>query len=355
MKYFIRGLCFMLVPIIVRCVLAFLRQPKKAEKGKVYLPKFFLIFGVITSIIFLIPTIITAFSDEPVWLPILFLTFSLLGAILTIVYVNCRISYDEDGFVHKSFFGIKRNFTYDQVTAIKRDLHENYIYVGKHRVMIDEFAVGGDDFIGLVEKKYDALHDGKHIPTVKGRDIFNGNVKDATGFITVYVIGGIACIVFLLAFIHLIYTPSTINNTIEQQVIFESCVVDGNKIKLISSDNQLYEIHYADRLLCTDTIKSLCNGKTVVTTYSDHVTPRYKPDYYLIEALRYENDYLLSFDEMNKADRQGYGPFMLVPVLMIIMWGAFVAGSIIVGRNPNKYGKKVVKLFFKESHINVKL
>ncbi|MBP3333641.1 MAG: hypothetical protein J6M35_06295, partial [Clostridia bacterium] len=117
MEYIVRGLSFLIIPIIVSGVLAFLRQPKKAEKEKVYLPKFFVILGLITSTIFLIPTLITAFLDEPIWVPILFLAFSLLGASFIIAFVNCRVSYDEDGFVAKNFFGVKRKFTYDQVTA----------------------------------------------------------------------------------------------------------------------------------------------------------------------------------------------------------------------------------------------
>lgn len=152
MEYIIRGLSFFIMPIIVSGVLAFLRQLKKAERGKVYLPKIFVILGLITSTIFFIPTIITAFSDEPIWIPILFFILSLLGTCFIIAFVNCRVSYDEDGFVAKNFFGIKRKFTYDQVTAIKENMHEDYIYLGKRKVMIDEVSVGGIEFIAYVRK-----------------------------------------------------------------------------------------------------------------------------------------------------------------------------------------------------------
>lgn len=94
MSYIICGLTFLLIPIIVSGVIGFLRQPKQAEDGKVYLPKFLAILGAIASAIFLIPAIITAFSDEPLWVPILFLLLSSLGATLIIAFVNCRITYD---------------------------------------------------------------------------------------------------------------------------------------------------------------------------------------------------------------------------------------------------------------------
>ena len=76
MRYIISGLTFLLIPIIVNGVLGYLRQPKQAEDGKVYLPKFLAILGAIATAILFIPTVITAFSDEPLWVPILFLLFS---------------------------------------------------------------------------------------------------------------------------------------------------------------------------------------------------------------------------------------------------------------------------------------
>ena len=52
MEYVIRGLTFALIPLIVGGVLAILRRPKKAEKGKVYLSKALAIVGVICSAFF---------------------------------------------------------------------------------------------------------------------------------------------------------------------------------------------------------------------------------------------------------------------------------------------------------------
>ena len=106
MEYVVRGLGFLIIPIIVNGVLSLLMHPKKAEKGKVYLPKFFVIIGLIISIFFLIPTIITAFSDEPIWVPLFFLALSLLGTSFIIAFINCRITYDENGFIVKNFFGV---------------------------------------------------------------------------------------------------------------------------------------------------------------------------------------------------------------------------------------------------------
>ena len=60
---------------------------------------------------------------------------------------------------------------------------------------------------------------------------------------------------------------------------------------------------------------------------------------------------LLSFDETNRWHQEEYWPLIFFPVIFAIVWGAFVAGSIIVGRNPKKFSKKVIKLFFKDGYV----
>ena len=214
--FIIRALTFALIPIIVNGVFAFLRKPEEAEKGKVHLPKFFAILGTISSSIFLVPAIITAFSDGDVWVPVCFLTFSLLGATLIIAFMNCRISYDDDGFVAKTFFGIKRRVSYDQVTAIKENMHETYIYVGKRRVMVDEFSIGGKDFINLVKKKYRTFNNGQSLPkiTKTKNDIFNGHVKDVTGVYVAYVLVTVLLVGLVIVSFYDVFIPKNEDNTI---------------------------------------------------------------------------------------------------------------------------------------------
>lgn len=355
MEYFIRVLSFAIIPIIVSGVLAFLRQPKKAEKGKVYLPKFFALIGLLTATVFLIPTIITAFSDEPIWVSIVFFAFSLLCTTLIIAFINCRVTYDEDGFVAKNFFGVKRKFTYDQVTGIKENMHEDYIYIGKRKAVIDEFSVGGTEFIAYVRKRYRTMHNGQTLPEIRKtkHDIFNGNVNDVFGFMFAYILISVFIVAFAIFLVWSIYfTPSTIDNTIEQEVIFASCDIKKDEIVLITSDNQLYKIRRMGEGINTEGIESICDGKTSVTTYSKQVTPDDEEDYYSVKAILREDTYLLSFEETNRWHREEYQLLLLFPVVFAILWGSYIAGSIIVGRNPKKYSKKIVRLFFKDGYVN---
>lgn len=47
MEYVIRGLGFLITPIVVSGTIAFLRQPKEAQKERVYLPKIIVALGSI--------------------------------------------------------------------------------------------------------------------------------------------------------------------------------------------------------------------------------------------------------------------------------------------------------------------
>ena len=354
MAYVIRALGFLLIPVIVSGVITVLRQPKKAKKGKVYLPALLAIIGIIGCTGFLIPTLITAFTEETPWISLGFLAFSLLGASLIVAVVNCRVSYDQDGFVAKNFWGIKRKYTYDQVTAIKEGMHEDYLYVGKRRIMIDEFAIGGAEFIGFVSKKYRATHGGRNLPVVRKTkgDIFNGNVEDVFGFMFAYISVGVLCVVFLIFIIWSVYFQQyTAENTIMQQVTFNSYTVQKQNIVLDAGADLPYKVNTGGRDFDADKIKALCDGKTAYTVYVKEITPDDSQDYYMIKAIMQGEEYELSFEQTNAQHVQENRVLIIFPVAFAVLWGIYVFLSIRVGRNPQKYSKRVIRLFFRDGYV----
>ena len=348
MEYVIRALTFALIPLIVSGVLSLLRRPKKAERGKVFIPKFFAILGSICSGIFLIPTFICAFSDEPIWTTIIFLLFSMLGASLIVAYINCKISYDEEGFTAKSFFGIKRRFTYDQITGMKENIHETCLYMGKRRIMIDEFATGGMEFIWFADQKYRKLHK-KSIPEIpNAKDIFNGNIECPGEFIFVFVL--VAVVIIGVTIMGCCTTFHTVSNTTKQPAVFQSFRIEDNTLILQDSDGEIYKISHADQLQ-TEKITSVCDGKTEVIVYGK----QYKLDEgitnYSVKAIAHRDIYLLSFRETNRLEYLEALPILLILLALNLIWGIFVACAIIVGRNPTKYSPQIVKIFFKPEYV----
>ena len=349
-----RYIRFIIIPILINGFLVLLRRPKEAKEGKVYLPKFLAVVGLITSTFFLVLSFISAYSGKAYGASVGFFCFSLLGAAFVIAFVNCRISYDQDGFVAKNFFGIKRKYTYDQVTAIEEKWGDEYVYMGKRRVLVAELSVGGNNFINLVKKKYRAIHNGEFIPKIqnKKRDIFNGNVKDAPAFIIAYAIFGVA-ILALSAFLvwDFYLTPRTLDDTVEQQVIFETWEAYDKDIVLTSYDGRIYKINNADESFGAERLNVICDGKTVVTTYADEYTTDDGVVYYSLAAILNGDTYILSVDEINSMHRQAVFPVMLIAIAMVIVWAALFMATIVVGRDPKKYGKKIVGLFFQKGYV----
>lgn len=356
MKYIFGTFGLVIIPFIVNGILSYLKYPVKAEKGKVYLPKFIVILGTIVSVLFFIPMMITVFTHKAFWITCIFLFFSLLGVSLIIAFMNCRIEYNEKDFIVKNFFGIKRKYTYDRIDAIKADMHEDYLIIGKHRVLIDEFAVGGHDFITFVRKQYRKLHNGKALPIIKKGKwdiIFNGNVNNAGEFIFIYALL-IVVIIGLGIFMSykIWFDPYSADNTIEQNVIFVTGIADGDDYIMTDKQENTYKLNYLNKCLNRDKIKSICDSSTELTVYVTETTKKGVTDYWSIKQIMCGDTVLLGFDEYNSLYKKDCAPLILLPVTLVIMIGSIFAGTIIVGRNPKKY-RKFIKLFFKDGYVNI--
>ncbi len=329
------------------------KDPNKTN-GLVRLHKFILIFGVITSVIFLIPASICFFVDKMIVETIVFSCFSLLGVAMIIAYFNCRIKYDEQGFCSKSFFGIKNNYTYSQVTGIKKNPHETIIILGKKRVMIDEFSVGGKAFITYLKKMYNISHNGKPIPSVRKSkaDPFNGHVKDPGGFIAAFVIATLVIVSLAGVFLWDSFHKFTPENTIKHTVSFDSYTVSDGDIILNHSGNERFEINHAGDFKIVPMLDSIFDGKTTVTVYSKKYTPDDEPEYYSVKAILRDSNYVLTFDETRELNKQAKLPLLWFPIIILAAWFGVAACTVIVGRNPKKFGKRIVRLFFKDGYIN---
>lgn len=198
------------------------------------------------------------------------------------------------------------------------------------------------------------MHDGQSLPKIlkAKHDIFNGNVNDVGVFLFVYIMIGVLAVGLLIFSVYYAYfTPSTVSNTIEQSISFVSCDANDEEIVLISADKQRYVIRFINEQFTNKDIQGICDGETVVITYSTEVTPDDAEAYYSVKAIEHNGTFLLSFEETNKLHRQEYTMLVVFVAGLCLVWGAFVVCSIIVGRNPRKFSKRFVRLFFKDGYI----
>lgn len=355
LAFVIRAFTFPLISLTLAGVFAILRRPRKEEYGKVSLPGFFVVLGTIGATVFLIPTLITAFSDEPIWISILFLLFSLGCCSLIVAHINCRITYDDQGFVAKSFWGFKRAFSYEQIAGIRENKHESYLYMGKRRVMVDEYGVGGKAFLSLAKKKYRTMHNGESIPQVPRRkDIFNGNIENPVALIVIFFLIAALGVAILVSTIYFGFCQQyTEDNTIKQSVCFNEGYVDPEDIVLVSDNNQIYKILFVDSHTPTDAVLAICDGKTLVTVYCTDANTEKDTGYFRVHGIVDNNTCILSFEETERLHRANFTLGIVVSGGLLLLWVAVGICTVIVARNPQKFSKRVRRWFIKDGYLRL--
>lgn len=340
----------LIVPLIVSFSLIIAKK-EKVKENRVVLSKTILVIGLICMLAFLIPAVIISFSYKSIGAFVALSCFSALGGIMVLGYINCRIWYDDEGFIVKNILGIKRKYSYHDISGIKYNEHETYLYTEKRRVLIDEFALGNLSFISFAQKKYNEIF-GEAIPRVSKKskgDIFNGNIYNPTQFIVVYAIMYGAILAFTVFLCWGIFFSPT-NDSTQVQTSFESCYIDDGDLVLKSVDSDVYRVLYIPDDYNNEAIQTVCRSGAKITLEVEYITPKDNEPYYEVISISDGDNIILSKDETRVFKRNGSLPIFIVPAVFFAFWTIHVVLSVIVGRNPQKY-KKYVKWFFRPKHL----
>lgn len=355
MQYISGCLSLLIIMVLVNGLRVLMSKPVGAKSQTVILPKLILIIGIIGSAVFLIPAVIFLFSDSSDPSSVALSVFSLLGASLIVAYCNCRIIYDETTFTAKNFFGIKHTYTYNQITAIQGNKKDVKIYVGKRVVRIDELAVGKYEFLAFAKKQYRKLNNGQAIPTAKAKfDIFNGNVEQPGGFIFAYVLVTSLCI-GMIVFLTINSAPKTADDLEHASLAFERYEIRDDDLMLYAKDDPVsYRIlAYEELLSDASGFISLCNGReTFDVCYSINKYAN-TPCYNLESIVGTDGTVYLSLEAAHDYHWGNVWKVNLVFAGFAVLMLTLMAISIYVGRHPEKFSRRFIRLFFKGSYIRL--
>ena len=180
--------------------------------------------------------------------------------------------------------------------------------------------------------------------------LFHGHVVRPVEFLVAYILGGIVIAALAVLVARYVFFWTEQNEKVsEQQVIFESYSINGEDTRLVSSDNQLFEV--SGSWQDADSLERICGGGRTITVFSKAMKSKGEGDFYSVKALYDGEECLLSFEEANKLHIAKTWPMMLFPLAFVVIWGLLFAGTIIVGRNPSHYSKFVVRLLFRDGYI----
>ena len=326
-------------------------QPSELENGTLRHPKAISYLGNVCGLLFLIPSVICAFqTDNDVYASIGFLAFSLLSAILVIAYMSTKITYDDYSFTYTDFFGRSFRYDYSEISSMDENRMDVVLRVGKKKISVDMMSRGFADFLRTANRGYRSYHKRGIPPPDREKDIFRGNIKGTDEIILGYSIGSIVILVVVTFLLVLPFVKYDESSTDLREATFISYRFADNDILFTASDGLEYELRNYDDSTDISSVIALCESGDELEIYCRKVTPKRRGDYYNIKAIKLGDDFILTFEETNRLERNSNMFGIPFAIGFLVYWIVTVVMTIVVGRNPIKY-KKIAWLFFKKEQI----
>ncbi|MBQ8783326.1 MAG: hypothetical protein IJZ57_06095 [Clostridia bacterium] len=312
-----------------------------------------LVVGIITILFTLAIFVVSLVLKAPVWVPVIWVVFSLLGFSLIIAWKNVRTIYNEDEIIYKNFWGKKRRFLYSDFvgyTGIVGKTDMKYITVDGHKLIIDQ-RTAAPEIHKLIKTKYEELHNERFPKLEPKKDIFNNNLRDPEGFIVTFVF--VLLIPVVLSVVMLIWGGEPIT-----QAECEKAIVSVEDYHIAEGDFYFYSDGYEEYFAVYDYEKYVSDLETFEGLYksgnSFEVLCKYhepfhgRPAYYDVCSITFDEKELLAFESINeKLEKQGLliMVFLSIAFLLILVVALI---HIIIARHPEKFNPKLVRFFFKE-------
>ena len=345
--------------ITVREINKELHKPQKGDGKTVHLPKLLMIIGVVCTVALLIPALYMFFIVRMISGGLAFLVMSILASSMIIGYLNQRVYYDENGFVSKTFFGIKRKFSYSDIDYISGSRqHDTRLVAKGKKIHLDEIAIGKIEFIAFANRQYMNLNDGKRIPEKikisKFAGVFKGNVRNPGSHLFIYALIP-ALFLAVIAFAVLGNKPTAMESLEFRNVTVQSYEMAKDEIRLNIDGfgTKPYLRGYQKTIKDYNGFVSLLNNKSEFeigydTIIDDGVSK------YRIEYIKDKNGFVYTTPQDYYEYYQSELTVIVVLCFCVIaLWLIYVVFCIYVGRNPRKFKAKLVHRLFSKGDIKI--
>ena len=321
--------------LVLRCLWAMVIRKTPDWRNTVYLRNFLFGVGLLDNI-FVIPLTLLLWREDYAWL--WFALICLLGWSMELAHANCWVRFDDRSFTHHTFFGRTHEFTYADLTGIRRDDQDLRLYCGRHMIFFDQFSLNLDSFMRLVDRKAKRLRD----LSGTGWDPYNHKVPGGKSiFLALMLL--LLFVTGLLGFslYGTVKPRKTEENTRREELVFVSGEeLKGGVIELTTAEGHSYRI--AGYIELSFQPEKLWDGKTVFTVWSGGKSPTW------IYQIRDGEQSLMSFADQNQAERENNRDIFW---LFLILWAVallLVLATLVVGRHPERFSPRVRHWFFRD-------
>lgn len=191
-------------------------------------------------------------------------------------------------------------------------------------------------------------------PTAKKNkfDIFNGNVRNPGEFIFTYSLIGSMCIAMLISFA-ICSAPKSYEDLDYSTIRFARYEIRDELLLLyIDESDKYYSIPaYQETITNPEDFLLLCkSGAVFHAGYVDY--PKADEPHFGLESIQDTNGTIYLTMEAIHEYRWGNAPaFYAIFGGITIMWFFFVIMSVYIGRHPERFSHRTIKLFFKDGYI----
>ena len=345
----------------VICLAEYGRRADRKTKA-VYLPSLLFWLGLLGDGIFLAISWLAVQDNEGLGLTVLFGLFVLLGMFLMLGWKNCLILYDKTGFTQQNLLGMRRRFSYDQVTGWcmnSTNPMESTLYAAGKKITFSMISAHSADFFTTVCAGYRRTHGNQNIPEIpalrKDRGRFAAHVYNPGEYLAVLVI----ILVFVVGcFAWLVidqWMPIKEQDAAQYTLTFSAWEVEEDQLILTTPQMQeRFRIDgYEDHLSRMDHLMTACDGETTFTVWAKRIVPDGKESpFFWVYALASENVVYRTFEDTTACRRAEIPVTLAVCGGMLLFVLAFAGFLYIVGCYPEKFPRWVVYACYKKNAID---
>ena len=204
-----------------------------------------------------------------------------------------------------------------------------------------------------MSKKKKSRHNHSQSTTRKSKfDIFNGNVHNPGEFVFIYSLIGIMCIATLIIFA-VCSAPKSREDLQYTNVQFTRYEISDKHLHLYidESDKCCFVPSYQETLTNSEAFLRLCDSRTVLHVgYVDY--PKADKPHFGLESIQDMNGTVYLTMEAVHEYRWGDAPaFYVIFGGITIIWFIIVILSVYIGRHPEQFCRRTIKLFFRDGVI----
>lgn len=341
---------------LVMCVQEQLRR--KSRENGVYLPGIYFWIGAVCGAVFV------AFgwlgAEEGMFPAVVFGSGSVLGSVLMLGWRNCYIVYDREGFTQKNLIGMYRRFGYADVTrwySHPRYPTESTICALGKKISFNLLSPNSAGFLTALGAGYRRTHGGENMPTdwrPEGRGGFRTHVRNAEEFLAVFIL----LVVFIAGMggwcVWMSWTPLDGSDCEQLSVTFTDQTVEDEYLILKAKGyTEEFEIRgFPEYVSRPEALQARCDGKTVFTVLARRINGDNDPDYYWLQSIEADGIEYLTLEDATAQRRSELPMLMMFFGGFLVLWLAFAGLMFLVGSDPEKYPKWLVKGLFKEGYID---